>query len=106
MGLLKHSDNSIVVYSKPYCTYCVKAKSFLEENGIPYNEVVLDVEQDDYMALRQELLDMTGGKHTTYPFIFVGTTFIGGYTDLVRHFETNSLHEMCSKIGIELNYSF
>ena len=62
---------------------------------------MMDPDDDDYISQRDALLLKSGGQHKTYPFIFAGEHFIGGYTDLVRSYNTNTLHSL---IGLE--YSF
>eukprot|EP00511_Aplanochytrium_stocchinoi_P001446 CAMPEP_0204839536 /NCGR_PEP_ID=MMETSP1346-20131115/34631_1 /ASSEMBLY_ACC=CAM_ASM_000771 /TAXON_ID=215587 /ORGANISM="Aplanochytrium stocchinoi, Strain GSBS06" /LENGTH=64 /DNA_ID=CAMNT_0051976351 /DNA_START=299 /DNA_END=493 /DNA_ORIENTATION=- len=64
----------------------------------------MDPESDGYTNRRQELIDQTGQK--TFPWIYVGEEFIGGYTELQRSFETFRLHDLLGKIGIELDTDF
>jgi len=71
-------------------------------HNIPYEEIIMDPDQDDYLAQREVLFSQSGGHHKTFPFIFAGSNFIGGYTDLVRSYETNTLHTLIT--GLE--YSF
>lgn len=67
----------IVVYSKPNCPWCVKAKELLRRLHLPYDEKILDVDYDrDYLrALIGE------HKPLTVPQIFVNSRLIGGYED-------------------------
>jgi len=62
---------------------------------------MMDPDDYDYMDKRDELLQKSGG-HKTYPFIFVGESFIGGYVDLVRAYETNVLQDL----GVPVEYDF
>ena len=50
----------IVVYSKPYCPYCDRAKELLTRKGATF-----------------EIIDLM-----TVPQIFIGDTHIGGYDDM------------------------
>lgn len=62
---------TIVVKDK--CKYCTLAKKELSDR----KEEVIIISQDQW----------SGGKGTTYPFIFKDKHFIGGYSDLIRYFE-------------------
>ena len=76
----------IEFYSKTTCPFCQRAKEYLTENGINYNEML----QDDDME-RQAMYDRFGlqGNQRTVPQIFLveedGSRLrIGGYMDLLR----------------------
>jgi len=97
----------IIVYCKDFCQYCTKAKDFLVKNKIPYHEVHLDTnDEEKYIQERDDLIARAGGHHKTFPFIFVGKSFLGGYTDLIRAYDTLKLHELCTKEGQPLEYDF
>lgn len=76
------SHPQFLVYSKPDCQFCVKAKSLLEIKGIPFKSISLD---DDEARLK--FLEGLGGWRT-FPVIFAldhsGTPsrFIGGFDQL------------------------
>jgi glutaredoxin 3 len=90
----------VVVYSRDGCPYCVKSKDFLNEKSVPFTGVKLDKEAPEYPAQRDELISRT--NHKTFPWVFVGDEFVGGYTELVRAFEMTRLHELLKGQGIEL----
>jgi len=68
----------IKIYTWNYCPYCVRAKRFFEEKGWTYGEINLEGKDDEM----QKLIEKT--HHRTVPQIFIGDTFIGGYTDLME----------------------
>lgn len=77
------------VYSKPACPFCDQAKTLLEQKGLPYNEVVLDVGQPklegvSYISRDDLLLKFPEAR--TMPQIAWNTdtasVAIGGYTEL------------------------
>lgn len=70
----------IVVYSKPNCPWCVKAKELMNKLHVSYDEKVLDV---DYK--REDLRELVG-EHLplTVPQIFINDRRIGGYEDFVE----------------------
>ena len=78
----------IKIYTSNWCSYCVAAKRFFEENHIKYKEVNIEIEN----ISRQELLELSGGY--TVPQIFINNKCIGGYDDLVKLHQTNKLMEL------------
>lgn len=75
----------VIIYSKKYCPYCVRAKEFFKQKGIAFKEVDLT---DDFESLEQ-LKNKT--NHLTVPQIFIDDVFIGGYTDLIRKFDNGEI---------------
>lgn len=77
------------VYSKPNCPFCDQAKALLAQQGLQFEEVVLDVGQPrfgtmDGFITKEELLKIVPNARTM-PQILKGTEIIGGFTDLKRH---------------------
>ncbi|KAK3611987.1 hypothetical protein CHS0354_011647 [Potamilus streckersoni] len=66
----------VIVYSITGCPHCMRAKSTLQELGIPY----IDVNLERFPQCREEVLRRTGRK--TVPQIFFNATHIGGNDDL------------------------
>lgn len=66
----------VLVYTKPFCAYCVAAKSLLREKGVSFREI--DIARDD--TARDDLVRRTGRR--TLPQIFIGTQHLGGFDDL------------------------
>lgn len=75
---------SATVYSKPNCPFCVRAKKLLDEKGIGYTEV-------SAVDKREELIErvtaVTGTAPKSVPQIWLGETYIGGFTELDAHFK-------------------
>lgn len=74
---------NIVIYTKPNCPWCVKAKELMKKLNMKYTEKILDV---DYT--RDELRELVNGSAPvsmtpplTVPQIFVDNKRIGGYED-------------------------
>ena len=72
----------IVVYSKPNCPYCIRAKDWLNQNTIPFKEVDITVDPCDYNFLIDE-------GHKSVPQIYARDGYgalkllvEGGYTGL------------------------
>ena len=66
----------VLIYTRPFCPYCVAAKSLLREKGVGYREI--DISQDD--ARLEEMIRLSGRR--TVPQIFVATEHVGGFDDL------------------------
>jgi len=68
----------VVVYSTRLCPYCVMAKRLLQQKGVAYDDVLVDINAER----RAEMLSRSNGRRTV-PQIFIGDRHIGGYDDLV-----------------------
>lgn len=64
------------IYTKRWCAFCVAAKRLFDSLGVGYEEIPVDRDPE----LRQRVAAEAGGWPTV-PMIFVGGTFIGGYSD-------------------------
>ena len=67
----------VVIYVGPMCNYCSAAKHLLNKKKITYTE--FDIGADS--SKMQEMQERTKGARTV-PQIFVGETYVGGYTEL------------------------
>jgi glutaredoxin 3 len=67
----------VTIYTRPYCSYCVRAVSLLEHKGVDFTEI--DAGFDP--VKRQEMMQRSG--RATFPQVFVGEMHIGGCDDLV-----------------------
>ena len=75
------SNMSIIVYSKPSCVYCDKAKSLLTRLGYEYEEKIVTKD----LSL-QELFEALGKPVRTIPQIVIDDKHIGGYNELKEYF--------------------
>ena len=66
----------IEIYTTPFCGYCARAKSLLEDKGATYEET--DVMMDD--KKRTEMRERA--KRSTVPQIFINGAPVGGSDDL------------------------
>lgn len=78
----------VLIYSKVPCPYCVRAKSFLEDKGIAFQEIDLTSKPEEIERLKNE----TGWR--TVPMIFINDKLIGGYTDLKALDEEGKLESL------------
>ena len=69
----------VLMYTKRDCLFSDEARAFLDEKGIPYDEV--DISDDP--EARAEMIEASAGAETT-PQIFIDGNHIGGFDDLVE----------------------
>lgn len=60
-----------IIWSKPNCPACVKAKALLQQNAIPFTEKIVGLN-----CTREELLDEVPGARSV-PQIFVDGEHVG-----------------------------
>jgi glutaredoxin 3 len=68
----------VTIYTKPYCPYCVRALSLLEQKGVAFTEIEAGFDPEK----RQEMMRRAGGR-ATFPQIFVGDLHIGGCDEMM-----------------------
>ncbi|HEY5537080.1 MAG TPA: glutaredoxin domain-containing protein [Acetobacterium sp.] len=81
-------NKEITLYTWAHCPYCVGAKIFLDNKGLKYTEI--DIHNNNEM--RRKLQEKT--NHYTVPFIFIGETFVGGFSELKEIDFSGKLKEM------------
>lgn len=68
-----------LIYSKDSCVFCERAKNWIDDYFGDGGQHYIEFKNPSKHVV-DKLKEDTG--HTTYPFIYCGNTFIGGYTDL------------------------
>ena len=71
----------VIVYSKPACQFCDKAKALLTQLKIEYTEKVVTKD----ISL-EELFKELGKTVRTIPQIVIDENHIGGYNELTEYF--------------------
>ena len=69
--------SNVTIYTKPYCPYCMRAVSLLEQKGVDFTEIEAGMDPD----LRREMVERSG--RTTFPQIFIGGRHIGGCDEMM-----------------------
>ena len=69
----------VEIYTRPFCSYCSRAKRLLDSKGIKYEEHELGFTGPE----RQDLIQRAGGR-TTVPQVFIDGRHIGGCDDLME----------------------
>jgi glutaredoxin 3 len=82
----------VQLYSKSGCPFCVKAKSWFDDHGISFSEIVLDDEEQRlqfYQRLNgvKETIAHSARPVNSMPQIFVDGKRLGGYDDLMNNAE-------------------
>ena len=67
----------VLMYTTAICPYCNNAKKLLAQKGVAVEELRIDREPH----LRQEMMDKSGQR--TVPQIWIGSTHVGGFTDML-----------------------
>jgi glutaredoxin 3 len=67
----------IVVYTTPYCSYCISAKALLRRKGAEFTEINVAGAPDR----RAEMVERANGL-TTVPQVFIGSSHVGGSDEL------------------------
>ena len=73
---------AIVIYSKPNCTFCTKAKGLLNKLGHAYEEKMLGKD----FHTPGEMFEEIGKQVRTMPQIMIDDKLIGGFNELKEHF--------------------
>lgn len=70
------------VYSTGMCTYCKQAKRLILEKGDTYVEYFIERDAESKARMYEKFPDAK-----TVPQIFLGDTHIGGFKELVEHYQ-------------------
>jgi glutaredoxin 3 len=68
----------VVIYTRPFCGYCARAISLLNQKGVAFTEIEAGMDPDK----RAEMVQLSGGR-TTFPQIFIGGEHIGGCDEML-----------------------
>jgi glutaredoxin 3 len=66
----------VLIYTKPTCPYCIKAKQLLNTKGVNFTEICIITHPEK----RDEMIEKS--KRNTVPQIFINDQSIGGCDDL------------------------
>lgn len=80
--------NKITIYSKSGCINCNRVKTLLKEKNVLFDiidcdDFILD-NRDEFLAFIKE---MAGKEYKTFPMVFDGNKFIGGYTETIPYLD-------------------
>jgi glutaredoxin 3 len=66
----------IVIYTKPWCGYCSRAKRLLRSKGVEFEEIDVSLDR----AREEEMIRRA--RRSTVPQIFIDGRHVGGSDDL------------------------
>ena len=78
----------IIIYSSPWCPYCVRAKRLLDAKNAPYT----DIDVSGNSALRAEMMQKANAH--TVPQIWIAGVHVGGCDDLYQLERAGRLDEL------------
>lgn len=81
------------IYSRQYCSYCVRAKHLFDQLGVRYTEIRVDRDPDAMVRMKQE-----SGQRTV-PQIWIGTRHIGGCDELMGLHRVGGLAPLLAEAG-------
>lgn len=79
---------NITVYTTDPCSFCTRAKTLLEQRGLPYDEVNLAKDPSG----RARLVELTGMM--SFPQVVVEGDVVGGFMELVQADRSGRLAEL------------
>ena len=79
----------VVMYTRTYCPYCLRAKALLQDKGVDFEEINLDEQPER----RSEMMQRAGGR-STVPQIFIAGQGIGGCDDVFELERKGRLDEL------------
>ncbi len=68
---------AVKIYTKDYCPYCQRAKAFLKQKSVAFEEQNIEGDLD----FAENLFKKTGFR--TVPQIFIGEECVGGYDNMM-----------------------
>lgn len=66
----------IEIYTTAMCPYCVRAKMLLQNKGMPWEEIRVDLDRDRLHEMIQR------SRRRTVPQIFIDDYHVGGFDDM------------------------
>jgi glutaredoxin 3 len=89
--------HKVVVFSKTYCPYCVKAKNVLTKYAIKDLYVIELENREDCDEMQNYLSKLTGAR--TVPRVFIDGKCIGGGDDTAKLDSQNKLKPLLLSCG-------
>ncbi len=68
----------VTIYTRPFCGFCSRAISLLNEKGVAFDEVEAGFDP----VRRDEMVKLSGGRNT-FPQIFIDGAHIGGCDEMM-----------------------
>ena len=93
----KIDENPVIVWSKSYCPFCVKAKAALDKMDVKYLAIEIDrmTEEKDI----QNALETKTGQRTV-PNVFVDGKHVGGCDVTLGEIKSGALQKRLTAAGV------
>ncbi|KAI9341043.1 glutaredoxin [Pilaira anomala] len=91
------SENTVMIFSKSYCPYCIRAKDLFDDIDVDYKALELNEHQDGE-AIQKALAELT--KQNTVPNIFVNKHHVGGADALNSALDSGRLKKLLEDAGV------
>jgi glutaredoxin len=88
LNIPEPQKGELTVYSKSGCPNCTSVKKLLKEKQVKF--IVIDCDYfilEDKYAFLGFIQQLSGKDHKTFPMIFDGQTFIGGFTETTKYLD-------------------
>ena len=92
------NNNKVMVFSKSYCPFAGQAKKCLQDLGVKFEVIELDVVQGGD-ALHAKLKQVCGKN--TVPQTYIDKKHVGGCDDLLGANKSGKLVQMLDAAGVE-----
>jgi len=102
------SNDVYTVYTRLHCTYCDKVKELLYQNNRSITIIECDTMlENDRTSFLDKMDSLTfPSVHRTFPYVFKGSVFIGGFDDTeIYEVGKESISDRFS-VGKEESYTF
>lgn len=97
-------EETVVIYSKDYCPYCMLTKHLLSSNNVTNITVrEINLEREKGLMIQAILFRITGQK--SVPDIFIAGKHIGGNSELQGLTKSGKLKTILDDAGIANNFS-
>ncbi len=94
--LSRPTEGRVTIYSTSWCVWCDRAKRLFDGIGVPYDDVNIELWDSP-----RERLEAIAGRRSV-PQIFVGSTHVGGFDDLVALEADGALPTLFEAEGIAI----
>lgn len=93
------ASDKVVVFSKSYCPYSIRAKSLLTRVGVKAKVYELD-QLENGLEIQAALTDISGLR--TVPQVFIGQRLVGGSDATTAEYENGELKRKLEGVGIQM----
>jgi hypothetical protein len=88
MEISEPKKGEFTVYSKSGCVNCFKVKKLLKDKSLLFS--VVDCDEyllEDKEVFLQFIQKHSGKQHNSFPMVFDGLNFVGGFTETNKYVE-------------------